>query len=312
MKCCQSANFLLFLFLVSCAFYPGEISPPYKSRVEALLKQLTDDPYSIHIVENHYTIAQIDLRTRWILLDAKSAEFFLRENPNILRVLLAHEIAHDKLGHRYASVPDKRAIQELEFEADEEALNLLHKRGHNLWDYWRAMRVLKEIEDKNPSGFYEQFYSSHPYSGERLEKIEKKIATLSPGLAKPKDLYEAGRIPVKPSLIREQIRLEAYKKVSDLSREYNLNYRTKRQYADALVRSMDDFQDLQDVPLTRQESTLINFTKIIIRRWGRGEISEKEAGELLAQKDKEIQARIKYAEKCGIYVVVGPIPNACN
>lgn len=146
--------------------------------MEALVKQLTEEPYSIHIVEDHYTIASIDLRTQWIIFNAKWAKILVEKKPNWLRAILAHEIAHVKLGHLYAGVASDEEKQELEFEADQEAVNILKNRGHDPWDYWRWMKVLKKAADKNPRGFYEQYYSTHPYSGERLEKIEKMITEI--------------------------------------------------------------------------------------------------------------------------------------
>ena len=90
----------LLFFLVSCSTLPGEISPAYKPRVEALVKQLTEEPYFIHIVEDHHTIATVDLRTQWVIFNAKWAKFLIEKNPNFLRAILAHEIAHVELGHK--------------------------------------------------------------------------------------------------------------------------------------------------------------------------------------------------------------------
>jgi hypothetical protein len=168
---------LFFFFLVSCAA-TREISPPYKPGVEALVQQLTDQPFSVHILENSRYLVRIDMRSHWIELNAQWADALMRKDPRVLRALLAHEIAHDKLGHRYVPADDRHALQALEFEADEEALRILHARGFSPWDYVRAMKLFKEIEDKNPSSFREQYYSSHPYAGERLEKIEAMIVTL--------------------------------------------------------------------------------------------------------------------------------------
>ena len=168
---------LFFFFLVSCAV-SREISPPYKPGVEVLVQQLTDQPYSVHILDNSRYLVRVNMHSRWIELNAQWADALMRKDPNLLRAILAHEIAHDKLGHRYALADDRHALQALELEADEEALRILHARGFSPWDYVRAMKMLKEIEDKNPSSSREQYYSSHPYAGERLEKIEAMIITL--------------------------------------------------------------------------------------------------------------------------------------
>ena len=176
--CYRLPYFAILLLFVSCSTLPGEISPPYKPRVEALVKQLTEEPYPIHIVEDHHTIASIDLRTQWIIFNAKWAKYLVEKHPNWLRAILAHEIAHVKLGHLYSGVETDEGIQELEFEADQETVNILKNRGHDPWDYWHWMNMLKKVADKNPRGFYEQYYSTHPYSGERLEKIENWITEI--------------------------------------------------------------------------------------------------------------------------------------
>jgi len=170
---------LLLLLLASCAV-TREISPPYKPRAEALVTQLTDQPYSLHIVENLPVIARVDMRTRWIEVNGRWAEVLMTKDPRLLRAILAHEIAHDKLGHRRVPADDRHALQQLELEADEEAVKILHSRGYNPQDYLRAMRMFKAIEDKNPAGSGEQYYSTHPYAGERLERIEKMIEALGP------------------------------------------------------------------------------------------------------------------------------------
>ena len=87
-------------------------------------------------------------------------------------------------GHKYSGVgpDDAQGIQDLESEADQETVNILKNKGFDPWDYWRLMKMLKAIADKNPRGFYEQYYSKHPYAGERLEKIEKMITSLSPAM----------------------------------------------------------------------------------------------------------------------------------
>ena len=175
---CYRLPYFALLFLpISCSTYPGEISPPYKPRVGALVKQLTEKPYSIHIVEDHYTIATIDFRANWIILHAKLAKTLVEKQPNWLRAILAHEIAHVKLGHDGLPGDDPTILQKVEFETDQETINILKNRGHDPWDYWSWMKVMKTIADKNPLGFYEQLYSTHPYSGERLEKIEKMICS---------------------------------------------------------------------------------------------------------------------------------------
>jgi len=190
---CYRLPYFALLFLpVSCSTLPGEISPSYKPRIEALVKQLTEEPYSIHIVEDHYTIASIDLRTQWIIFNAKMAKKLIEKKPNWLRAILAHEIAHVELGHLYAMVGDQ---QELEFEADQEAVNILINRGHDPWDYWRYMKAVKNAVDKNPRGFYEQEYSSHPYVGERLEKIEKLITELKS--SRPEQLADRSSVESK-------------------------------------------------------------------------------------------------------------------
>jgi len=174
--CYRLPYFALLFFLFSCI--PGEISPTYKPRIEALVKQLTEEPYSIHIVEDHHTIASIDLRTQWITFNAKLAKIWIEKKPNWLRAILAHEIAHVELGHLYSGVESDAEMQELEFEADQEAINILKNRGHDPWDYFSYMKFMKKVADKNPLGFYEQYYSTHPYSGERLEKIENWITEI--------------------------------------------------------------------------------------------------------------------------------------
>ena len=184
------AYITVFFFLASCAFYTREISPPYKSRVENLVRQITNKPYSVHIIENYYAIAMIDLHTRSISLNATLAERLVNNNRGLLRAILAHEIAHDTLDHRRSAAADTPGFQQLEFEADQEALNILKNAGYDLWDYRRMMSLFKELEDKNPRGFYEQYYSSHAYSGERLEKIEQTIATLSPEIARQDPIEE--------------------------------------------------------------------------------------------------------------------------
>ena len=55
---------------------------------------------------------------------------------------------------------------------------MLHARGYDPRDYLRAMKMFKDLEDKNPRGSQEQFYSTHPYAGERLEKIQIMIQAL--------------------------------------------------------------------------------------------------------------------------------------
>src|SRR5438445_4598653 len=171
--------FSLLTFLTSCAV-TREISPLYKPRAQALVTQLTDQPYSLHIVENLPCIARVDMRTRWIEVNARWAEVLMSKDPSLFRAILAHEIAHDKLGHRRVPADDRHALQQLELEADEEAVKILHSRGYNPQDYLRAMRMFKAIEDKTPAGSGEQYYSTHPYAGERLERIEKMIEALGP------------------------------------------------------------------------------------------------------------------------------------
>ena len=169
----------ILLFLASCVA-SREISPPYKPRVEVLVRQLTDQPYSVHIVENLPFIARVDMRTQYIQLNAQWADVLMSKDPNVLRAILAHEIAHDKLGHRYVPADDRHALQQIEIEADQEAVRMLHARGYDPRDYLRAMKMFKDLEDKNPRGSQEQFYSTHPYAGERLEKIQIMIQALGP------------------------------------------------------------------------------------------------------------------------------------
>ena len=173
-------KYLSLLFFLAACVATREISPPYKPRVEALVRQLTDRPYSVHIVENLPFIARVDLRTQYIQLNAQWADVLMSKDPNVLRAILAHEIAHDKLGHRYVPADDRHALQQIETEADQEAVRMLHARGYDPRDYLRAMKMFKEIEDKNPRGSREQFYSTHPYAGERLEKIQIMIQALGP------------------------------------------------------------------------------------------------------------------------------------
>ena len=174
-------KYLSLLFFLAACVATREISPPYKPRVEALVRQLTDRPYSVHIVENLAYLARVDMRTQDIEINSQWADVLMGKDPNILRAILAHEIAHDKLGHRYVPADDRHALQQVELEADQEAVKTLHGRGYNPRDYLRAMKMLQEIEDKNPSGSREQYYSTHPYAGERLEKIERMIGALGPG-----------------------------------------------------------------------------------------------------------------------------------
>ena len=101
---------LFFFFLVSCAA-TREISPPYKPGVEALVQQLTDQPFSVHILENSRYLVRIDMRSHWIELNAQWADALMRKDPSVLRALLAHEIAHDKLGHRYVPADDAYQLQ---------------------------------------------------------------------------------------------------------------------------------------------------------------------------------------------------------
>ena len=138
--CYRLAYFALLFLPVSCSTYPGEISPPYKPRVEALVKQLTEKPYSIHIVEDHHTIATINVNTSWIKLNAKLAKTLVEKQPNWLRAILAHEIAHVKLGHDGLPGDDPTILQKVEFETDQETINILKNRGHDPWDYWSRPR----------------------------------------------------------------------------------------------------------------------------------------------------------------------------
>ncbi len=178
-KWCYRLLYLVLLFLpISCSTLPGEISPLYKPRIETMVKQLTEESYPIHIEEDHYYIASINLRTQWITINAKWAKTLVEKKPNWLRAILAHEIAHDKLGHVYSGVESDAEIQELEFEADQEAVNILNNQGHDPWDFVSYMKAIKKDVDKNPRVFNEQYYSTHPYSGERLDKIEKWITEI--------------------------------------------------------------------------------------------------------------------------------------
>jgi len=177
----RPVNYLLLLLVLASCVATREISPPYKPRVEILVQQLTEQPYSVHIVENLRYVARVDMRTHWIEVNAQWADLLISKDPNLLRAILAHEIAHDKLGHRYVPADDRHALQALELEADKEALKILHARGYNPWDYVRALKMFQQIEDRNPSGFREQYYSTHPYAGERLEKVENMIVALGFG-----------------------------------------------------------------------------------------------------------------------------------
>jgi hypothetical protein len=193
---------LLFsVFLLSaCSTFPGEIDPPYKSRVEAIVKELTDTPYSVHIVQNHPSVASIYMRSRSIILNSSWAGAVIQKNPSFLRAILAHEIAHVQLGHynvrvEFGETALGTLLQELEFEADRGAIEILHARGFNPWDYWVMLQAFKQIEDKNPMGFHQQFYASHPYSGERLERVEKLIIQMAPTLKRPRARSASGPRP---------------------------------------------------------------------------------------------------------------------
>lgn len=185
-------KFLLLPFLFASCVATREISPPYKPRVEALVRQLSEQPYSVHIVENLRVLARVDMRSRRIELHARFADVLMSKDPNMLRAILAHEIAHDKLSHHHRLAESRHEIQVLEIEADEEAVKILHVGGYDTRDYLRALKMIKEIEDKNPSSFREQYYSSHPYAGERLERVEHMIATLGFG---PKNIGERAEKP---------------------------------------------------------------------------------------------------------------------
>ncbi len=183
----QIAGFVFFsllLILAGCMAATREVSSPYQTRLDALIRDLTDKPFSLHVVENSPRLAFVDMRTSSISVNAAWTNMLMSRSPNLMRAVLAHEIAHVQLGHynvRYElGETIATLLQGLELEADRGAIDILHARGFNPRDYLQMMRFFKAIEDKNPRGTVEQFYSSHPYAGDRIERAEKIIAALPP------------------------------------------------------------------------------------------------------------------------------------
>ena len=172
------------VILAGCMAATHEISSPYQAQLETLVRDLTDNPFSIHVIENSPRLAFVDMRTRSISVNAAWTNVLMSQNSNLMRAVLAHEIAHVQLGHynvRYElGEVIAKLLQDLELEADRGAIEILRARGFNPRDYLQMMRFFKAIEDKNPRGAAEQYYSSHPYAGDRIERAEKIIAVLPP------------------------------------------------------------------------------------------------------------------------------------
>ena len=93
-------------------------------------------------------------------------------NDEELAFVLAHELAHVTLGHFGSDVAYTGRTM-LEYEADEEAVKLLHNAG---FDVSRAPGILKRLAHKYRG--HDRYATSHPSFDERWQRVSGQIQRL--------------------------------------------------------------------------------------------------------------------------------------
>ncbi len=181
-------------------------------------------------------------------------------NEDALAFVIAHEMAHQVLGHnqrlaeltrriekyeRYVKkstnvINRKLAYEELkrmELSADTEALMLLAKAGYSTEEAMEAMSLLSVLPNVR------QFYMTHPLAKERIQNIKENIAIADPNWSNVgrENIYNSDVLLCKKSSDRVSIIIMKTEKSKEFYRPESLEQRVARiAYMSYLNGNMED------------------------------------------------------------------------